>query len=559
MKKNIRLFFTVGILFDILIIAGLLFSGTRAYTQNKLPNFYDNLPDEELAAAITEEMTDEELLAQTFMFGWAGQEPGDLLVSWIEEAGLGSIKIFGWNTGDSKKLAASILNLQKKSMEGRFSIPLFVATDQEGGWVRHVKGLTSETPGNLAIGASGIPKDAYYSGYYISKELRALGINLNFAPSVDLLTDLNSTIIGPRAFGDSPAAAGLLGTAFMQGSRDAGVLTTAKHFPGHGDTSVDSHGRLPQINISEQTLRSRELIPFKQMIDAGVPAIMTGHLNFPAVSPNGEPATFSKYLLNDILRGEMKFDGLIITDDMMMHGAINFAGGIAQAVRMALEAGNDIVESSTTPRRYQPFWQDNLKYVKQNPQFKKRIKDAAYRILLAKLKYFKSGNHVPIFPEPSTIAELVPDKEGEKFFLSLAVRSVTLVRGKNIPFKPKKNERILLASDYGDFFKYGLKRFPEAKTTPLSGTVFHTRNFDTLIYCLSDNYSSDILKKTMTKYPEKNYIVISILSPTPLIKIPEAETVLSVYSYSPVSFTAAFAALCGDFIAAGKMPVSGIK
>lgn len=541
------------------IIGFFFLQNVFIHSQNKLPNFYDDIPHEDLAASIVKEMTDEELLAQTFMFGWAGQDPGDLLVEWIEKSGLGSIKIFGWNTGDSKKLAQSVLSLQKKASEGRFGIPLFVATDQEGGWVRHVKGLTSETPGNLAIGASGIPKDAYYAGYYISRELRTLGINLNFAPSVDLLTDLDSSIIGSRSFGDSPEAAGILGAAFMQGSREAGVLTTAKHFPGHGDTSVDSHGRLPKINITEKTLRSRELLPFKYMIEAGVPAIMTGHLNFPSVSPDGEPATFSKYLLTDVLRGEMKFDGLIITDDMMMYGAINFAGGIAKAVRMALEAGNDIVESSTTPRHYQPFWKENLRYLKDNEQFKERIKDAAYRIILAKLKYFKSGNCVPVFPNPSEVTELLPDKEGQKFFLNLAVRSATVLREKNIPYKAEKGEKILLASNYSDFFKCGLKRFPEAKTTPLSGAVFHTRNFDTLIYCLSDNYSLEVLQRTIKKYPEKKYIIISVLSPAPLLKIPEVKTAVCIYSYSYVSFTAGFAALCGDFKANGSVPVSGIK
>ena len=543
--------------FTVLIF--IFLPNTFVYSQNELPNFYDNVPNEKLAASIIEHMTDEELLAQTFMFGWAGQEPDGLLAEWIEKSGLGSIKIFGWNTQDSRKLAQSVLTLQKKAYGRRFGIPLFVATDQEGGWVRHVKGLTSETPGNLAIGASGIPQDAYYAGYYISRELRALGINLNFAPSVDLLTDLNSTIIGSRSFGDSPEAAGVLGVAFMRGSKDAGVLTTAKHFPGHGDTSVDSHGRLPKIDITEQTLYERELVPFKYMVDAGVPAIMAGHLNFQAVSPNGEPATFSKRLLTEILRGEMKFGGLIITDDMMMFGAIHFAGGIAEAVRMALEAGNDIIESSTTPRHYQPFWSKNLQYLKDNPHFKARVKDAAYRILLAKLNYFKTGNHVPIFPDPSAVYKALPDTEGEKFFLGLAARSVTVLRGHDIPFKPAQNERILLASNYSDFFKCALKRFPNAKTTPLRGTVFHTRNFDTLIYCLSDDYSLDILRQTVQKYPEKKIIVISVLSPAPLKELLEIKTAICIYSYSPVSFTAGFAALCGDFKADGNIPVSGIK
>lgn len=525
----------------------------------RLPNFYDNVPNEELAAEIIENMTDEELLAQTFMFGWAGQDPGDLLLSWIQDSGLGSIKVFGWNTGDSLKLAKSISILQKKSLEGRFGIPLFVATDQEGGWVRHVKGLTSETPGNLAIGASGIPQDSYYSGYYISREIRALGINLNFAPTVDLLTDHDSSIIGPRSFGDSPHAAGILGAAFVRGSRDAGVLTTAKHFPGHGDTSIDSHGRLPKIDISEETFRNRELIPFKYLIDAGVPAIMTGHLNFSSILPNGEPATFSKYLLTDILRGEMGFKGLIITDDMMMHGAMNFAGGIAKAVKMALEAGNDIIESSTTPRHYQAFWKDNIRAMKEEPQFKERVKDAAFRILLEKLKYFKSDNYVPILPDMEKLDERIPDKEGQKFFLSLAGRATTIVRAADIPFKPEENGDILLVSAYKDFFKYGLKRFPKAKIIEVDSAYYHARNFDTIIFCLSDKYSLGVLQKIMYSYPKKKYIVISVLSPAFLVKVPKVQTAIAIYSYSPASFTAAFGALCGDFIPNGKLPISGIE
>ena len=130
-----------------------------------VPDFYDAVPADQLADRIVNAMTDEELLAQTFMFGWAGQQPSDLLMDWITERNLGSIKIFGWNTEDSVALAKAVGMLQKKSHGTRFRIPLFVATDQEGGWIRHVKGLTSETPGNLALGASGYPVDAYYEGF----------------------------------------------------------------------------------------------------------------------------------------------------------------------------------------------------------------------------------------------------------------------------------------------------------------------------------------------------------------------------------------------------------
>ena len=161
------------------------------------------MPNDELAQRLTDEMTDAELLSQTFMFGWAGAEPPELLYQWVER-GLGSVKVFGWNTDDIYLVAKSISGLQKEAAEGRFQIPLFVATDQEGGWIRHVKGDTSITPGNMAIGAGGYPVDAWYTAYYISREIKALGINMNFAPTVDLFTDHDSSIIGTRSFGDDP-------------------------------------------------------------------------------------------------------------------------------------------------------------------------------------------------------------------------------------------------------------------------------------------------------------------------------------------------------------------
>ncbi|HUH45193.1 MAG TPA: glycoside hydrolase family 3 N-terminal domain-containing protein, partial [Treponemataceae bacterium] len=137
--------------------------------------FWSEIEHEKLAELLVIRMTDEELLAQIFMFGWAGSEPSPLLLSWIRERALGSVKVFGWNTDNIESVARAITQTQELSQKNRLKIPLFVATDQEGGWIRHIKGDTSDTPGNLAIGAGGLPIDAYLSGYYISRELRALG------------------------------------------------------------------------------------------------------------------------------------------------------------------------------------------------------------------------------------------------------------------------------------------------------------------------------------------------------------------------------------------------
>jgi beta-N-acetylhexosaminidase len=225
-------------------------------------SFNDPGDPKTLALAITREMSDEQVLAQTFMLGWVGAEPSPLILNWIKDRNIGGVKIFGWNTGDTRKLAETVGNLQSNALSTKFNIPLLVATDQEGGWVRHVKGATSETPGNMAIGASGRPMDAYWSGFYIGKELSILGINMNFAPAVDLYTNRDSTLIGSRSFGTDPVQAGILGAAFMRGLAAQGVIATAKHYPGHGDTDLDSHGVLPRINVPFEILWDRDLIPY---------------------------------------------------------------------------------------------------------------------------------------------------------------------------------------------------------------------------------------------------------------------------------------------------------
>ncbi len=529
------------------------------FSQDKLPNFYDQVENKKLARQIVEKMSDEELLAQTFMFSWKHQTPGELIIDWVRNTGLGSIKLFGWNTGNSYKLAKAVRQLQKEALKSRFSIPLFVATDQEGGWVRHVKGRTSQTPGNLSIGASGHPIDAYYNGYYISQELRALGINLNFAPTVDILSNLNSKIIGPRVFGDEPKKIGLLGIAFMKGSHDAGVLTTAKHFPGHGDTAIDSHGRIPKINISKKKLEERELVPFKFMIDAKVPFVMCGHLNFPKILPNGEPASFSKYILQDLLRKELGFKGLIVTDDIMMLGAINFAGSLEAAFRKALLAGNNIIESSKTPEKTEDIWLGNLAHLKVDAEFRNCVKDSAYRIILAKLNYFKSKNHVPLFPDAEHIAEALPCKSGKSFFLGLASRSTTIVRNESLPFKAKEEDKVLLAADYDNFFKCGRKRFHNADSIDTDSAIYYARKYDTIIFCLANNYSLANLKELIQKYPEKKYFIISVLSPVFINNVPEVKNVIAVYSTAETSLQAAFAVLCGDFVSNAKMPIKGVK
>lgn len=532
--------------------------------------FWSDFPHEILADALVEKMSDEELYAQILMFGWAGAEPSRLLNSWVSERGLGSVKVFGWNTDNIRLVARSVKSLQQRALARRFKIPLFVATDQEGGWIRHVKGSTSVTPGNLAIGASGFPRDAYYSGLYINREIAALGINMNFAPTVDLYTDKRSTIIGTRSFGEDPRSAGILGAAFAQGSLDAGVIPTAKHFPGHGDTPNDSHGFLPRIQIDMETFENRELVPFKYLIKAGVPAIMSGHLSFPKIRSNGEPATLSEFFLTEILRNRLGFEGLIITDDMMMNGGTLYAGSLSVAFRMAVEAGNDIVISSTTAQLDDPLWSANLSLMKTDEKFRGKVKAAARRVIYEKLKYFKGKNPAPLFPDENKITERIPDKEGEKFFFEQACRSITVYRRNSQGLKKSDFGRVLLCGSEPAFFSSGKERWPDSgefrfsysmgpnETQWSADNILQTASrYDTIIFCVADENSARVAQTLRTLSRQgKRVIIFAIMSPVLVTDFDWADTILLGYSYSPYSLEALVGACAGEFEPQGIEPIS---
>lgn len=526
-------------------------------------SFNDEGTPEELAAALVEAMTDEQALAQTFMLGWLGTEPSPLIMDWIRSRNIGGVKIFGWNTYDTRRLAQTVGEFQKASLESAYNIPLLVATDQEGGWVRHVKGSTSETPGNMAIGASGYPRDAYLSGYYIGKELALLGINFNFAPTVDLFTNRASALIGPRAFSSDPVKSGIMGTAFMKGQLAAGVIPTAKHFPGHGDTDLDSHGVLPRISITFDKLWDRELIPYRMLNSEGLPAIMSGHLAFPLTESGSVPASMSSWFLKDVLRDKIGFTGVVITDDLMMAGAVSWTGSLSLAAKQALAAGNDIIMFSQTPQLFDSVWTFLAGSMKTDETFRADVRTAARRVLEMKLRYLRGEKSVPYIPNLEKVVSDLPYPDGQAFFLNLAARSATIVKGAVggkapvFPLTKENTGRVLLAGRYGDFFTYGRMAFPSAAVfrsweSEADEFIVRARYADTIIFCLSDAVDLRLLRTI--EQMRKKVIVLSVLSPVHIESVPWVTGAIAVYSYAPESFAAGFSAMTGRITAMGILP-----
>ena len=547
-----------------LLVAALLLAAAAPFASGL--SFNDPGDPAVLAARLAGAMTTEELLGQVFFLGWQGVGPSPDILRWIGTRGIGGVKIFPRNVSDLASLARDIESMQRLAEKNRFAIPLFVATDQEGGWVRQIKDETSVSPGNLALGASGAPGDAYLTGWYLGKELAALGINMDFAPTADVYSNPEASVIGPRSFGSDPSSTGLFSAAFASGMKSAGVLCTAKHFPGHGSADQDSHGHLPKIDVSLNQLLDRDLIPYRILIREGIPAVMTGHLAFPRILGSLTPASLSPFFLQSLLRDKLGFKGIVITDDMEMEGVLADGLDTPTACLRALEAGNDMVLVSHTPVTQELTWKALITAARSSTAFRASLRESVTRILATKLRFVRGGD-APLDPNPSSVQAQVPAPGAKDFFVQVSARAVTLIKGKRIPYRQARGERVLLCGQFNEFLAEGLRRYPGADTLLFPFNPFYgarpqdkasvperAAGYDTVIFCLANYNSLDVLQEL--KGMGGKVIVISALSPVYLTDASWLQTAVAVYGDSRDSFRAGFGVLAGDFTATGVLPVS---
>ncbi|MDA3938627.1 MAG: glycoside hydrolase family 3 protein [Spirochaetia bacterium] len=535
-----------------------------------LPQFFDDTESELLIKNIISEMDDTDLLGQVMILGYYGLDPSDEILEWISTKRIGGVKIFGWNVSNLERLGKSITLMQKTASENPLGIPLFIATDQEGGWVRHIKGNTSITPGNLSIGATAMPVDAYKTGRYIGLELKTIGINMNFAPTVDIYTNPDADVIGPRSFSSDPVMTATLSTSFFEGQDSTAVISTAKHFPGHGSASGDSHGMLPEVNADFQTLWNRELLPYRFLIKRGVPAIMSGHISFPKITEDNIPASGSKYFLTDVLRKQLGFEGIIITDDMVMRGAKISTKGIEESCYNALNAGNDIIMISRSSSTYQIIWDYLYKKLQDDKDFKENITTSVRRILKTKFTYLKRDDAVSLYPDIDKITEDIPNSMGNDFFLDQAFRSVSILRGEKLPISIEDNSTVLLAGPYRVFLAEGKKQIASASTyyfpfipeqesekNFLADFKSEVQNYDRVIFCLANDFSLAMLK-TLEDTNVK-VTVISVLTPVLIQELSWINSAVAVYGTGYESFMAGFSAILGEYQPTGIVPVENMQ
>ncbi|WP_409341572.1 beta-N-acetylhexosaminidase [Paenibacillus sp. MBLB4367] len=284
----------------------------------------------------------QEKIGQLVMCGFHGTVPSAHMETLIRDYRIGGVIYFRRNVSGVRQMAAMSAELQQLNEEAGATLPLLVAIDQEGGMVARIDRGVTLVPGSMALGAIGDPAAAYETANISGSELRAMGINMNFAPCLDVNSNPDNPVIGIRSYGENPALVGELGLAAIRGFQDAGVAATAKHFPGHGDTAMDSHHAMPVLAHDMERLNRVELAPFRQAIEEGVAAIMTAHVLFPALEPDGRPSTLSPHVIDGLLRGQLGYDGVVVTDCLEMN-AIAGTIGVAEGAVQAVEAGADLI------------------------------------------------------------------------------------------------------------------------------------------------------------------------------------------------------------------------
>lgn len=323
------------------------------------------------------------------MVSFRGHEAPAWVLAGLKEGAIGAICLFNFNFESVRQLRRLNLSLIAAAAEGGHPPPL-IGIDQEGGQLQAVAEGATELPGNMALGAAGSEPLARRTGEVLGRELLALGVNMNFAPVLDLATQVSNDAMGVRVFGTEPQLAARLGAALIEGMQGTGVLATAKHFPGHGDTHLDSHLAAPVIDAGREVLAARELVPFRASMSVGVAAVMTCHAHYPAYDTRNV-ATHSEAILRGLLREELGFTGLVVTDALDMSGVGEMPG--LERARRALQAGADLAMLGHLPDQ-QRLVEELTRYA--DPESQARILEVRRRLpaALPPLSVLASPEHL---------------------------------------------------------------------------------------------------------------------------------------------------------------------
>lgn len=521
------------------------------------------------------DLTLEQKVGQMFICGFNALTPNEHANILIEQFQVGGICYFRRNVKTLPQLAELSASLQQLA-SGSQPFPLLISIDQEGGMVARIdhEGI-SRIPGNMALGAAGSAEDAYRVAQIGARELRSLGVNMNFAPCLDVNNNPRNPVIGVRSFGEDPHAVAELGTAAIKGYQEEGVSATAKHFPGHGDTSVDSHLGRASVPHDLERLRSVELFPFAQAIKDGVDAIMTAHVSFPAIEPSDLPATLSHAVLTGLLREEMGFEGLIVTDCLEMH-AISKEYGIPEGAIRAIEAGADCVLVSHMLSEQTAAITAVIEAVRGGRLPVELIDKAVDRILALKQRNAKLAEELPVHP----IGEVA--EETKQLLAQIAGRGITLVKDEGqLPLKPEQAVTVIWpellqatqvdeawSKSYtlGDALRsYGVQADDLRVGTDMSDeeveqAVKAAEGYKQIVVATYTSESrlpqgQQKLVSRLSELEDVTLVIVATRNPYDINDLPPVPAYLCSYENTPYYMNAAAGVLVGKVRPEGKLPV----
>lgn len=511
-------------------------------------------PDSE----INNNLTLEQKVGQLMMIGFEGVLPTEELKEQIQKMNVGEIILFPRNIESPKQVLILTKSIQALN---KSPVPILIAIDEEGGRVIRFYNDDVTMPGQMAIGATGSPKLAYEAGRLIAARLSSLGIDINLAPVLDLNIESENRIVGSRSFGKDPEIVSSLGTSYIRGVQSLGISATAKHFPGHGRTKLDSHKTLPRISSSLE----KDLIPFNEAIAQNIDLIMTAHVAYPKIDKSGLPATISPEIISNILRKKMNYDGVIITDDLEM-GAIEQTYGIGEAAVRAIAAGSDIVIVGWSKNKQKEVYDALLKAARSGKISQKRLDEAVERVTKLRAKRRENVQN----EELKTEIDMIINHEAQKRLArEITDESVTLLQNKNdiIPLA-RDGKKIIVISPLYELFREIRKRtenvyFIEMPFRPDEGEKQKLLKYvnklshkvDKIIIGIFNKHHAEIVEK-LRKDIKTPIIVVSFDSPHYISRFPDVDAFACVYHYRTGAAEAAARLLLGELTTKGILPIS---
>ncbi|TNC51380.1 glycoside hydrolase family 3 protein [Mumia zhuanghuii] len=480
------------------------------------------------------------------------------------------------NIGDPAQVARLSNGLQRAAVSLPTRIPLQISVDQEGGaLVARFGPPATQMPGNMALGAGRSATDAKRSAEVIGTELASVGVTQDYAPVADVNVNPNNPVIGIRSIGSDPGLVSDLVAAQVRGYRAGGVSAVAKHFPGHGDTATDSHFGLPEVTHTRAELEAIDLPPFRAAIAAGIDSIMTAHVVLPAIDP-GVPATMSHKILTGLLRDELGFDGLIVTDALDMQGATATYPPDVAPVRAFLAGADQLL----VPPQMDTAYNAVLAAVRSGEISKKRLDESVYRILLHK---HRRGIFRDPFVDPAAATQIVGAPEHRADAQEITDRTTTLVKNDAGVLPLAAAPRRVLVAGWGATTTQSMAtalgargattQVLESGTTPsqaaIGAAVAAAQTADLVVVPTYNAYAVDPKTGLQTASAQaqtrlvrallatgKPVVVTAMRNPYDVASFPEAPTVLDTYGYTAHQIESLVRVLFGEVDPTGRLPVS---